>query len=182
MNSKRREHIHTHIFTRQNTLNLYIYCTFQKAKLALCNKSITVHGGMEKATFTEQPLCHTPSCHFTVFIAVQMHSVYLPTLQPNLGKMREIKSGLEKSLHFPPLNCHCWPVIYEMKRNKCNAPRAEQKATRHDRNCSTQVGVPGLNEKSFAETFTEMDQSFLQKRVLGSKDRIGEKGKAHFKY
>lgn len=73
-----------------------------------------------------------------------------------------------------------------MKLNKCNAPRAEQKATRHDRNCSTQVGVPGLNEKSFAETFTEKDRSFLQKRqmirVLGSKDRIGEKGKAHFKY
>lgn len=73
-------HTHTHL------KYLFIYCTIQKAKLvhqrsarqALWNKSITVRRGMEKATFTAQPLIHTSSRRLTLFIAVQMHSVYLP--------------------------------------------------------------------------------------------------------
>lgn len=78
-------HIHAHS-THKHLKYLFIYCTIQKTKpvhkrsaiQALCNKSITVRRGVEKATFTVQPLIHTSSRHLTLFIAVQMHSVYLP--------------------------------------------------------------------------------------------------------
>jgi len=47
--------------------NRVYYCNIQRAKLvheqsarqALCDKSITVHGGVERATSTAEPLIHT---------------------------------------------------------------------------------------------------------------------------
>lgn len=71
-------HTHKHKYTQTPKI-FVIYCPKlvhkQSARQALCNKSITVHRGMEKSS---QPLIHAPSHHLTLFIAVQMHSVYLP--------------------------------------------------------------------------------------------------------
>lgn len=71
----------------------------------LHDESITVRrGNGKKATFTAQPLIHAPFLPLSsLYCSPDTFCLFTPTPWPNLARMREIKSGLVKSQHFPAL-------------------------------------------------------------------------------
>lgn len=130
----------------------------------LCDESITVRrGNGRKATFTAQALIHAPFLPLrSLYCSPDTFCLFTPTLWPNLAGMREIKSGLVKSLHFPALVSSIKLSLSagrlrDAAKNKCNARRARRKARGHGRKLrrarravgkKKKVGYAALNEKS----------------------------------
>lgn len=85
-------------------------CTIQKPKLvhrqsarqALCDNSVSVHGGMEKATFQAQTsYSHTLLLLNSRYCSPNAFCLFTPTPRSNLARMRGIKSGLVKLATLP---------------------------------------------------------------------------------
>lgn len=83
---------------------------------------------MGKATFTAQPVIHTPSLSLLQSRCILF--IYPDTVaqfSPEWGKLNQaLWNRYTFRPSFRPLNCHCWPAIYETQQNKCNARGAEQ--------------------------------------------------------
>lgn len=141
----------------QNARN-FIYCADKKGEsLHKTNTLWWIHncspGEWKKATFTAQTLIHAPFLPLrSLYCSPDTFCLFTPTPWPNLARMREIKSGLVKSLHFPALVSSIKLSLSagrlrDAAKNKCNARRARRKARGHGRKLRRARRVVGKEKK-----------------------------------
>lgn len=122
---------------------------------------------MEKST---QPPTHTTSRHLTIYCSPDASCLFTQTPCPNLVRMRQIKSDLVKSLHFPALVSSIKLSLLAsllrdvVKQIQCSRRRAQHQTAQHtpcDPPRWVRGGVPGLSENLFSRTFSYMHFFFF---------------------
>lgn len=122
---------------------------------------------MEKST---QPPTHTTSRHLTIYCSPDESCLFTQTPCHNLVRMRQIKSDLVKSLHFPALvssiKLSLLAILLRdvVKQMQCSRRRAQHQTAQHtpcDPPRWVRGGVPGLSENLFSGTFSYMHFFFL---------------------